>query len=76
MELLKMNEVRVDPLDKNGMTPLQSACFRGDINLVRHLIDMGADVNANWHDSRYSALMFAALNGLSAYHISKMQCEC
>lgn len=53
----------VDVLDKNGMTPLQHAAYKGDFKACQLLIDHGADVNNIKHDHRYSALHFAGLSG-------------
>ncbi|ESO83552.1 hypothetical protein LOTGIDRAFT_222617 [Lottia gigantea] len=61
--LLKEKDVRVDCLDKTGMTPLQHAAFRGKKELCELFLAHGADVNSNYHDNNYSTLMFAALSG-------------
>ncbi|KAK7092424.1 ankyrin repeat and MYND domain-containing protein 2-like [Littorina saxatilis] len=61
--LLKEPGVRVDCLDKTGMTPLQHAAFKGRADVCRLLLDNGADVNSNYHENDYSTLHFAALSG-------------
>lgn len=61
--LLSSDDVRVDPLDEHGMTPLQHAAYRGNYRLCKLFLDRGADVNSNHHDSSYTALMFAGLAG-------------
>ncbi|XP_050407199.1 ankyrin repeat and MYND domain-containing protein 2 isoform X2 [Patella vulgata] len=61
--LLKEKDVRVDCLDSTGMTPLQHAAFRGKKELCELLLAHGADVNSNYHDNSYTALMFATLSG-------------
>ena len=45
------------------MTPLQHAAFRGQVEIAELLLSHGADVNSNYHENDYSALMFAALSG-------------
>ncbi|XP_060081894.1 ankyrin repeat and MYND domain-containing protein 2-like [Ylistrum balloti] len=62
--LLKENTVKnVDFLDDTGMTPLQHAAFRGKTELCQLLLAHGADVNSNYHENGYTALMFSALSG-------------
>lgn len=61
--LLNDQDVKIDCLDDQGMTPLQHAAFRGNYEMCQLLLDRGADVNANYHDSGYSTLMFASLAG-------------
>jgi ankyrin repeat protein len=63
-ELLKKGNVRINCLDKNGMTPLSQACFKGNEHLVEMLLAAGADADNRAHDDGYTALMFAALAGL------------
>lgn len=53
----------MDFLDDTGMTLLQHAAFRGKNDLCRFLLLRGADVNSNYHENCYTALMFAALSG-------------
>lgn len=61
--LLNDPQVRVDCLDEQGMTPLQHAAYKGNYDLCKLFLDRGANVNANFHTSKYSALMFASLSG-------------
>lgn len=60
---VKASKVKIDCLDPKGMTPLQLAAFRGNKDLCEFLLANGADVNSNYHENSYSALMFAALSG-------------
>ncbi|GFS25270.1 ankyrin repeat and MYND domain-containing protein 2 [Elysia marginata] len=60
---VKASKVKIDCLDPKGMTPLQLAAFRGNKQLCDFLLANGADVNSNYHENSYSALMFAALSG-------------
>ncbi|RUS87309.1 hypothetical protein EGW08_004921 [Elysia chlorotica] len=60
---IKASKVKIDCLDPKGMTPLQLAAFRGNKQLCEFLLANGADVNSNYHENAYSALMFAALSG-------------
>jgi len=46
------------------MTALMHASFRGHVPLCEYLIQSGADVNADTHDSKYTTLMFGALSGM------------
>ncbi|XP_023232181.1 ankyrin repeat and MYND domain-containing protein 2-like [Centruroides sculpturatus] len=62
-QLLNDQDIKIDCLDEQGMTPLQHAAFRGNYEMCQLLLDRGADVNANYHNSGYSTLMFASLAG-------------
>ncbi|XP_055914217.1 ankyrin repeat and MYND domain-containing protein 2 [Eupeodes corollae] len=53
----------VNFVDENGMSPLQHACSKGNIEAVKILLDQGADVNFNQHGANYTSLHFAALSG-------------
>ncbi|XP_035217493.1 ankyrin repeat and MYND domain-containing protein 2-like [Stegodyphus dumicola] len=61
--LLTTENVSVDCVDDDGMTPLQHAAYKGDYKLCKLLLDCGADVNLSRHISKYSALTFAGLSG-------------
>ncbi|KAJ8882403.1 hypothetical protein PR048_014211 [Dryococelus australis] len=61
--VLLQNEIKPDILDENGMTPLQHAAYKGNIEIAQMLLDQGADVNSGSHDHGYTALHFAALSG-------------
>lgn len=58
-----LNRVRIDCLDEHGMTPLQHAAYRGNYDLCKLFLECGADPNSHYHDSGYTALMFAGLAG-------------
>ncbi|KAI0208993.1 Ankyrin repeat and MYND domain-containing protein 2 [Lamellibrachia satsuma] len=62
-ELLAKQTTHVDCLDKNGMTPLQQAAFKANVDICHLLLAHGADVNSSEHNQGYTALMFAALSG-------------
>ncbi|KAM9838396.1 ankyrin repeat and MYND domain-containing protein 2-like [Aulostomus maculatus] len=62
-ELLADEDVRVDCLDEDGMTPLMHAACKGRADMCRLLLQHGADVNCNQHEYGYTALMFAGLSG-------------
>ncbi|GMS89556.1 hypothetical protein PENTCL1PPCAC_11731 [Pristionchus entomophagus] len=62
-KLISSGEVSVDCEDKEGMTPLSSAAFKGSEELAKLLIAAGADVNTKAHKHGYTPLMFAALAG-------------
>lgn len=62
-KLITSGEVSVDCEDKEGMTPLSSAAFKGSEELAKLLISAGADVNTRAHKHGYTPLMFAALAG-------------
>lgn len=53
----------VNFVDENGMNPLSNACFKGNIDVCKALIERGADVNSCQHEHGYTPLMFAALGG-------------
>ncbi|XP_046390192.1 ankyrin repeat and MYND domain-containing protein 2 [Ischnura elegans] len=61
--ILLLNEIDINCVDENGMTPLQHVCYKGNKEYVQMLLDRGADVNAGKHESAYTALHFAALSG-------------
>ncbi|KAJ0003584.1 hypothetical protein NQD34_008682 [Periophthalmus magnuspinnatus] len=44
-QLLASNEVRINCLDENGMTPLMHAAYKGKADMCRLLLQHGADVN-------------------------------
>ncbi|XP_069032931.1 ankyrin repeat and MYND domain-containing protein 2-like isoform X2 [Embiotoca jacksoni] len=62
-QLLNSQQVRVNCLDENGMTPLMHAAYKGRADMCRLLLQHGADVNCNQHEYGYTALMFAGLSG-------------
>uniref|UniRef100_A0A914YD02 Ankyrin repeat and MYND domain-containing protein 2 n=1 Tax=Panagrolaimus superbus TaxID=310955 RepID=A0A914YD02_9BILA len=62
-ELIKNGDIRINCIDKTGMNPLDQACFRGEEELVRFLIENGANVDNRAHEQGYTCLMFAALAG-------------
>lgn len=66
-ELIKTGDVRINCIDKSGMNPLDQACFRGEDELVRFLIENGANVDNRAHEQGYTCLMFAALAGKLFY---------
>lgn len=45
------------------MSPLENACYKGNLDVCRALIERGADVNSSQHVHGYTPLMFAALGG-------------
>uniref|UniRef100_A0A673N6J2 Ankyrin repeat and MYND domain-containing protein 2-like n=1 Tax=Sinocyclocheilus rhinocerous TaxID=307959 RepID=A0A673N6J2_9TELE len=55
--------VRVNCLDKYGMTPLMHAAYKGKADMCKLLLQHGANVNCNEHEHGYTALMFAGLSG-------------
>ncbi|CAL8078427.1 unnamed protein product [Calicophoron daubneyi] len=61
--LLSMDKCLVNSLNKDGMSPLQQACFRGHVNTVEYLLENGADVNSKDPKQGYTSLMFAGLAG-------------
>ncbi len=52
----------IDCRDKSGNTPLIAACVNGNMNIVRELLEYGADVNAVNNENE-SSLLAAAKNG-------------
>ncbi|XP_055930683.1 ankyrin repeat and MYND domain-containing protein 2-like [Argiope bruennichi] len=55
--------IYVDCVDAEGMTPLQHAAYKGCTKLCKLLLDCGADVNYTRQVSRYTALTFACVAG-------------
>uniref|UniRef100_A0AC34QQN8 Protein arginine N-methyltransferase n=1 Tax=Panagrolaimus sp. JU765 TaxID=591449 RepID=A0AC34QQN8_9BILA len=58
-----VENVNINCIDKSGMNPIDQACFRGDADIVRFLIENGGDVDNRKHPQGYTCLMFAALAG-------------
>nr|VZI17089.1 unnamed protein product [Spirometra erinaceieuropaei] len=63
VEVILSNKMNIDECDEEGLTALQQACFRGNVELARILVNHGADVNWSKHKQGYTALMFAAISG-------------
>ena len=61
-ELLKQTKVYVNARDKYDKTALILASSEGYTEVVKSLLDKGADVNANDHNG-FTALMWAAYRG-------------
>lgn len=61
--ILRTDLSDLNSVDAHGMTPLEFACYKGNYEIVKLLIEKGADVNSNKHRDGYTALMFAALGG-------------
>ncbi|KAL7300780.1 hypothetical protein TKK_0006756 [Trichogramma kaykai] len=59
---LENKRTQVDDRDENGVTALIFAATKGKLQFVRHLIDHGADVNAEDADN-WTALLCAAKEG-------------
>ncbi|CAH8450978.1 unnamed protein product [Schistosoma curassoni] len=65
--LLSEDRSLINSYDKEGLSPLQLACFRGNLPVVEFLLKYGANVNSSSHKQGYTALMFAGLSGLLLY---------
>ncbi|KAK4472711.1 hypothetical protein MN116_003938 [Schistosoma mekongi] len=61
--LLLVDKSLINSYDKDGLSPLQLACFRGSLPIVEFLLNCGANVNSTSHKQGYTALMFASLSG-------------
>ncbi|KAF8488022.1 ankyrin repeat-containing domain protein [Russula emetica] len=61
-EVLHRNKSSVDPRSFDGTTPLHSAAFYGDLEMVQVLLDYGADVNSK-NSFRNTPLDNASRNG-------------
>ncbi|KAH8853107.1 Ankyrin repeat and MYND domain-containing protein 2 [Schistosoma japonicum] len=61
--LLSVDKSLINSYDKEGLSPLQLACFRGNLPIVEFLLKCGASVNSTSHKQGYTALMFAGLSG-------------
>ncbi len=45
--LLKENKDLLESLDQNGKTPLHIACYSAQVDVVKYLIEQGANINAS-----------------------------
>lgn len=61
--VLRTEEDSLNSIDENGMTPLDFACYKGNLEIVKLLTEKGANVNNDKHVHGFTALMFAALGG-------------
>src|SRR5690606_9248915 len=60
--MLLQRDANPELRNDRGQTPLGGVAFKGDCDLIRLLLDHGADVNAD-QGSRKAPLMFATLFG-------------
>lgn len=61
--ILRTDLSQLNTADQYGMTPLEFACYKGNFEIVKMLIEKGANINSHKHRDGYTALMFAALGG-------------
>lgn len=52
LDKLKSSITNVDEVDENGMTMLMWACDRGQLEIVRYLVERGADLNKQDSDGQ------------------------
>lgn len=57
-----MDKNVIEEADENGSTPLMKACYRGNFEFVKKLLEKDANINAT-DNLGYTALVWAALNG-------------
>lgn len=50
LELISMDQININAQDADGHNPLHMACINGHTNIVRFLIDHGADPNIQNHE--------------------------
>ncbi len=60
VELLIANDVNINAIDKNGWTPLRHASGNSNVELMKMLIDGGADINPMKGRNAWSPLSWAA----------------
>ena len=60
--LLEHDDILVDRKMKNGMNPLLNACNKGYYNIVKHLLNKGADVNAQEREGHSGLLIAVSRN--------------
>lgn len=69
VRVLLAAKASIDAVDTRGATPLHSAALLGNLNLVKLLVERGANVNARDHDG-YSVLGALAARGGEAATIN------
>ena len=60
--ILESPIVNLDIEDTNGETPFLKAVIHGNINLVIHLLQMGANICAYTKDYKFNAILLAIVN--------------
>ena len=60
-DLLAIQQIRVDVLNRLGETPLMIAALRGDLKNARRLVELGAQINR----PGWTPLHYAATGGMS-----------
>jgi ankyrin repeat protein len=64
MRLLALDPSLVEARDKDGCTPLHCASWKGNLDVVRAVLDAGADVAARNHNEHYGdTALHAAAHG-------------
>ena len=63
VKLLVAHGGNVNHHSETGSTPLRAACFLGQLEVVKYLIDNGADLSMTDYKLKYSCLMVAGYNG-------------
>ena len=63
VDLLLQNNYDVNKKDKKFMTPLNYAIINNDYNLMKRLINKGADINYNGPEGDFNSMIYAINNG-------------
>jgi ankyrin repeat and MYND domain-containing protein 2 len=61
--LLKDEDVKINSVNKDGLSFISQAAFKGNFEICKLLIESGANINESEHAHGYTALMFAAIGG-------------
>lgn len=69
-QILLDNGANINAMSEKGLTPLSEAVSKGDTELVRFLIEKGADFNIKYTNTSRTLLHYAASSSTAAFLVS------
>ncbi|XP_076808592.1 ankyrin repeat and SAM domain-containing protein 6-like [Clavelina lepadiformis] len=72
--ILKNDRIQANKASSDGATPLMYASINGQLNMIKLLIDCGADIDAKDYENGWTALMQATYYGKNEAAIFLIQC--